>query len=299
MKSSGTNLPCSNMWTDSTRGKRKAWICEDVSPDKKFFDKCKHCSKKKKRYSAKHNAFKHLRSAHFTLTTPQETLTRWVKEIEVDNPNSDHKHSKALSAKHGDRLPAPPLNFKRRRIDNEPQLLQSPHFSQQAGELTLPPMRDRPNSDCAQTWENSFAKRPENDPYTWETSDSLEDTHSVQKEWSTIQDLPDDVSFDNLLPTFPAIPPDMSKPLPLNALSDKALVRPDNIHRLSHLSQFERAACQDQVDALYHVLHEEESTSPVYKDALEKLKHLSQALVRGLRQWRRDNTFAPSIPFSL
>ena len=91
----------------------------------------------------------------------------------------------------------------------------------------------------------------------------------------------------------------MNNPLPFNAPLDKALVRPDHIPRLSHLSQFERVACQDQVEALYHVLHDEEPTSLVYKDALERLKHLSQALIRGLRQWRRDNTFAPNIPFSL
>ena len=279
------------------KSKRKVWICEDVSPDKKFFYNCKHCVKKK-RYSAKHNAFKHLRGTHFTLTTPQETLTRWVKEIEVDNPNSDHRHSEALAAKYGDRLPAPSLEVKRRKIDDEPQLLQAPQFSQQAGGLTLPPMRDRPGSDPAQILGNPSSNRLENDPYRWRTSDGVENTDS-QTERDTIQDLPDDVSFDNLLSTFPGIPPNMHTPLPFHALSDKALVRPDHIPRLSHLNQFERAACQDQVDALYHVLDEKNPTSHAYKDALEKLEHLSQALIRGIRQWRRNNTFAPSIPFSL
>lgn len=280
------------------KSERKVWICADVSPDKKFFGDCKHC-KKEKRYSAKHNAYKHLRGAHFVLMTPEETLTRWVKEIEVKNPNSDHKHSKALAAEHGDRLPAPSLNIKRRRIDHEPQLLHSPQFSSHAGELTLPPMRDRPNSDHAQTLEDALSKRPEKVPYFGEMSDDLENSYCAPTKWNTVQDLPEDVSFDNLLPTFPAMPPNMNNPLPFDALSDKALVRPDHIPRLSHLNHFERAACQDQVDALYHVLHEEDTTSPVYNDALEKLKHLSQALIRGLRQWRRDTTFAPSIPFSL
>ncbi|OAL07530.1 hypothetical protein IQ06DRAFT_289241 [Phaeosphaeriaceae sp. SRC1lsM3a] len=85
--------------------RRKAYICVDASPDKKFLASCKHC-RNKKVYGAYYNAAAHLRRAHFH---PRKRGRKgksdekrggigggdhpamdhlkqfWIKEVEVEN----------------------------------------------------------------------------------------------------------------------------------------------------------------------------------------------------------------------
>ena len=81
-------------------------------------------------------------------------------------------------------------------------------------------------------------------------------------------------------------------------IGNKALIRPDHVFRLPHLNEFQRAACRDQVEALHETLNKEPPFTQAHKDAMQMLKSLSQELVKGVRLWRRQNSFAPAIPFS-
>ena len=115
---------------------RKLWICEDVSPDGKFLDNCRHCSKRKQ-YATKSNALKHLRVAHFKESPPSEVLTGWLKEIEGPNPFSDGKHSKYLAEKDSER---PGQDSKRQKTSTELGSLQSRPSEFRTGQVTLPPI---------------------------------------------------------------------------------------------------------------------------------------------------------------
>lgn len=269
---------------------RKAWICEDVSLDKKFFGECKQCSKKKS-YSTKHNAFKHLRGAHFTLSTPKETVARWLRETEERNPSSDNKHSDAVAAERGDRLPGPSQIMKRQKTDIDSGSSDSPQLNPLTGLNTLPPMRDRPYPDNVQSPGSPVLGQ-------LARQESPGGAPDGQTNPSVVHELPDDLSFDNLLPAFSGPGNDRSRAELPQSISNRVLVRPDHIPRLPHLNRFEKITCQDQVDALYSIITNQDPSSQAHTDAFQKLEHLSRALIIGVRQWRRENTFAPTIPFS-
>ena len=274
---------------------RKVWVCEDVSHDKKFLANCKSCSKHK-RYSTRHNVFKHLRVAHFPATTSTETLLRWVKETEGPNPNSDKKHSEWLKVNHPERLPAHWQASKRQKTAKDALSTELSPTDTQNSQSYLPPIQDHPS----QTMNSSEVTTPlgykTNDTSLAATPDpSQESSQPASLSWTG--DFLPNVSFDNLLPYSSATESDAHNPSGLGI--QKALIRPDHVPRLPHLNHFERAACQDQVEALYATLNNEPPSSPGYEAALQRLKSLSIELIKGVRLWRQRNTFAPSIPFSL
>ncbi len=107
-----------------------------------------------------------------------------------------------------------------------------------------------------------------------------------------------DVSFDNLIGIRGLIssyhdsngPPHRSK---------QALIKPDQVSRLPHLDQTRKDVCSDQVVALYYHLDQENPETKKYKDQLGKLEQLSRILMRNLKDWQRERSRAPIIPFSL
>ena len=118
---------------------RKLWICEDVSSDGKALGDCRSCSKRK-RYTTKNNAMKHLRTAHFKELSSSESLTGFIKEIEGPNPDSDNKHSDFLANKDKERTSSPGQAAKRQKTNTELESLQPwlPEF--RTGQITLPPI---------------------------------------------------------------------------------------------------------------------------------------------------------------
>ncbi|MCJ1410629.1 hypothetical protein MMC19_004715 [Ptychographa xylographoides] len=94
-----------------------------------------------------------------------------------------------------------------------------------------------------------------------------------------------DVSFDQVLSSFSSNKTTgndlISLPEFLSEPKHKALVQPDQVPRLPHLSIGRRDICQDQVDAYYSILKEEPVTDPRYKRTLESLDiTLAKALDR-------------------
>ena len=274
---------------------RKVWVCQDVSSDKKFLANCKSCSQSK-RYSTRHNVFKHLRVAHFSSTTSTETLLRWVKETERPNPYSDKKHSEWLKTNHPERLPAHWQASKRQKTAKDvPSTELSPSDAQKS-QSYLPPMLDHPSQTMSSS-EGSTPLSYKTNGTSFEATPDLSRESSQPASLSWTGDILPNVSFDNLLPDSLVTQSDAHSPSGLGI--QKALIRPDHVARLPHLNHFERAACQDQIEALYATLNMESPSSPGYEAALQRLKSLSIELIKGVRMWRQRNSFAPSIPFSL
>jgi len=120
-----------------------------------------------------------------------------------------------------------------------------------------------------------------------------------------------DVTFDHLLPTSTLSSGESANytstthalPQALPKLAHRALIRPDQVHRLFYLSPARRQVCQDQVDALYYILKSDDSKSAKMKArqaaALKDLESLSHTLLNDIRNWRRTANLVPELPFSI
>ena len=274
---------------------RQVWICDDISIDKQFLAKCKPCSAGK-RYSTKHSASKHLRLSHFGVTASVEKLSRWIRKTEEPNPNFTESGPDALSVDTTRPFETWQGN-KRQRTEGPLHLLQNPSLSNQSS--LLPPMQSGSNklSNSSQTSSLSATPNPHQDLQEDETGPS---ESSSEEEFDTIDEalkLPG-ISFDSFLPGASFALQSVGTTEPPHR-TNLALIKPEQVDRLPHLDTFRKTACQDQVEALYRILDEQQVGGERYQEALEDLKSLSRTLLRNLMDWRRRSTLAPTIPFSI
>ena len=273
------------------RATRKVWICEDISIDKRFLTKCKSCSASK-RYSSGNNASKHLRKEHFNAETSAETLQRWMRETEEPNPNMNIPSADSASimrrirktqSTRGRAISLPPLKH---HLDS-PRTLPSTIFETDGQK----PLSSMSRSRSSSSLDDSVDEVEETDARDISLS-------SPESKSSNSEVFLEDISFDNLLsgnPSEPRLLSDDGSPHLIN----RALIKPDQVLRLPNLDPFRKAACLDQVEALYHRLDNALMGSLPHKKALEDLTSLSRLLMRNLRDWRRHSTLAPHIPFSV
>ncbi|MCJ1405748.1 hypothetical protein MMC11_008978 [Xylographa trunciseda] len=295
---------------------RIVWIGKDVSIDREFLASCRACTIGT-RYLSKHSAFVHLRKYHFSPETPIQTLGRWMEELDEPNPVYNNPA-------YNNRNPDPPSV---RGPDRWPRLseiitMQKTNESLQLTRITEPPSDT--NSPSVDTETKPTLSQPKLGPPNGKRTSSQRDTwdsggEDISDLTTSADGLEDlllrDVTFDHLLPTSTlssAESADITSanhalPQALPKSVHKALIRPDQVHRLSYLSPARRQVCQDQVDALYYTL---KSESPEYEPystkhkarqelALEGLESLSRTLRNDIRNWRRTMTLAPDFPISL
>ena len=277
---------------------RKVFVCTDVSIDKNFLLKCKPCSKSK-RYQSRNNAAKHLRMVHFTEDTPPENLLRWTKEVEEPNP-SYRESVPSSSSINSVKGPAAP------RQQVQPHTLPdlSTKYGTQKESNRLPELWSVPENEYYPGLTPSPANLGEL-PRMSDYLGSLDDYQALMSPSDEI--LFSDVSFDNLLPD--TIGSSGGPPLtsccsidPSIMSSNRALIRPDQVERLPHLSQYQKLICQDQVNALHEIIHSEGYATKRYEEALNGLRSLSRTLLADLREWRQSSMnglWGPNIPLSL
>ena len=268
---------------------RKVWICEDISIGSRFLNKCEYCSASK-RYSSKSKAGKHLRKAHFNAKTSDETLRRWMREIEEPNPkmkppsaaSSMTTRPTAKGKTTGRRtLSLPKLKHHLDRSRTLPNTI----FETKIRKLSKPTSRSRSSSS------------PNDDLNEDEEIDARSVSPSPEAE-SGDDILFEDISFDNFLPgsAIATSLPDTDGP---PHLINRALITPDQVLRLPNLDSFRKLACSDHVEALHHKLDNVPRDTSDYEEALENLTTLSRRLMKNLRDWRQHSTLAPHIPFSV
>ena len=269
---------------------RKAWICVDASIDKKFLARCKKCSAAKT-YRSRINAAKHLRGEHFEAATPTETLLRWMKDIEEENPNFKRNRANQSLTNGPYQLPrlfealkpAETSEGSASTKDNN-RLPALQNMLEPSDKSSRPPSAmsnlSIPRSDTS-TADKATPEGIEPDP------GFLDDDMLLPN-----------ISFDNLLP---GSAPESARISDSGSyLVDRSLIRPDQVPRLPNLDQFQKAICQDQVDALHKKILKDESTnSRRYQEAKEDLGSLSRTLRKRLMDWRRQTSYAPKIPYSL
>ena len=260
---------------------RKIWICVDNSIDKMFLSMCKKCASNK-RYRSKNTAAKHLQLEHFSEKTGMETLLRWMEETEEPNPSYDKSrtnvstdstdlpriweaimapkaHKTSISRVSQDRLPALQNILDRRS-----------HSSR-----SLSPVNTS-DSDGASHDEKS-------------TNESELNANALNDDI----DIPE-IPFNHLLPPVNTPSVHVGDVIE-NDQVFRALIQPNQVPLLPHLSPFQMAACQDQVDALHERLQSESTR----KEALDSLTRLSRTLRQNLAEWRRHSSGAPTIPFKI
>lgn len=272
---------------------RKMWACKDRSLNKSFFSTCKSCTSGKI-YASKHNAIRHLRETHFTKTTAEQIVDRWMDPVEGPNPNYQDRTSTSYG--HFGRAPRAKQSFltdpdisahatKRRKVDQLPPIRNLHELD--SGTNRLPAIRTTPSGADS----TSRGHTPESPG-----SESEQDSQNSDPTTSQELDMLPDVSFDNLLPVGDSTV--SISDASVDTLN-KSWIRPSQVHRLPQLDVYQRAICLDQVEALYSVLTTNYSNSPRSKQAEEELTSLSQLLFKGLRSWRQRSGFAPSLPFSI
>ena len=262
---------------------RNAWICDDISIDKRFLTRCKSCSASK-RYSSKNNAGKHLRKAHFTEDTSPETLQRWMRQIQEPNPNMRPSSSvRSIST----------TETAKKRQKKEGLTISLPILkSHLDSSRILPSMMFESNNP-----------KPSKSVSSSRSSSSLDDDLDEDEELATgfasfeTDIFLDNISFDNVLPGTGSDTHLHSDGPPHRI--NRALIRPDQVSRLPNLDHYRKTVCLDQVEALYHKLDNVVESSLDYKEALQDLTSLSRCLMRNLRDWRKGSTLAPHIPFSI
>ena len=282
---------------------RKIWVCEDISVDRNFLAKCKACSAKK-HYSSEGLARKHLCKEHFNTETPLDSLRRWMRELEEPNPKFQNKNLTAQVAI-SEISPTAGHKSKRRKTEGKsvslPPVLSAPNTSN-----FLPSMMDgvyhRKGSSPMSSLTSPTGSG--NDKDSSDDGDESEDDKdspccsiSNTERSDKIVLLPD-VSFDIFLPGQPSSTRLFDNDGPPHQ-SNRALIKPDQVPRLPHLPPPRKRACQDQVDALYQNLDKLAVGSVGYQEQLELLASLSRRLMADLRDGRRRQTLAPSIPVSI
>ena len=270
---------------------RKIWVCEDISFDKRFLINCKPCSASK-RYSSKSTARKHLREVHFTSGTTGETLQRWMRETEEPN--------RKMQTSSGGPEPRARVTTKRQKT--------------QETFISLPPLKDHPDSsrilpsmmlEVSSRNRSKSVSSPRSLPNLGEGLDEDADIDmegpslsSSEAESSKNDIFLDGVSFDNLLPGSVHDRGSLSTNGPPHR-TNRAMIQLDQVSRLPNLNSFQKSACADQVEALYHNLDKLSVNSSDYQKTLGDLTSLSRSLMKDLRDWQRRSTLAPSLPFSL
>jgi len=236
---------------------------------------------------------KHLREWHFADITSEQTLHRWMEQVERPNPRYRAPKSQAsatepvgVSADDEDTATIPRRAQKRRKINQVAPIRQ---LSEPGDELNrLPAIRSTmsgPQTASRGSTPQSLAADSD--------ADSSDPTASPLPE----VDLPPDISFDHLLPlgdpTTSIINNDIYDSI------DKSCIRPSQVHRLPHLDDYQKALCLDQVEALYWVLTTQGVSSLRYTRAKRELSLLSRTLLAGLRNWRQQSSLAPTLPVSI
>lgn len=264
---------------------RKVWVCVDASINKNFLARCKNCSNTKS-YKSKVNAVKHLREVHFTAMTSTETLLRWMKETEEKNPNFRTGYSAEALTDGQNQLPGlyEIISYEKTKagldlIEHPDRLPALQNMSDQSDDSSRSPSAMSTSKFDVLT--DGKASPKENEL----NRSSLDDT------------LNPNISFDNLLAGSDPSSSQISDRGTYRA--NRALITPDQVHRLYNLNKFEKAVCQDQVDALDEILSNESEESKRYQEALEDLDSLSRTLRRRLIDYRRQSTYAPIFPISL
>ena len=276
---------------------RKMWICLDQSTNATFLSGCKACSSDKL-YTSRHNAMKHLRQSHFADTTTEQTLQRWMDQVEESNPkyqDPDKRHpdtnSKA-SASQGEDSSNTGRSGKRRRIDQVAPIHRFPEMEDDPNRL--PAIQSSPDLPKIFSRHGTLGQGRAAE---WPEENNNEDSRYPDSSPPEDVDLLPDVSFDNLLPST-SLESRIREEESLGSLSG-SIIRPSQVHRLPHLGTYQKKLCLDQVEALHWSLSKQTRSSQRYKHAEEELGSLSRSLLKGLRDWRERSNLGPRLPFSV
>ena len=272
---------------------RKVWVCEDISIDKRFLNKCKSYSASK-RYQSRAQARKHLRQHHFNNKTSIDTLRRWMQEVEEPNPRYNTSTERA-------ELGNRPAN-KRAKTKAEPASLPPVLFDPSDSRLDrLPPIKtaqDQPMvSREGSRDRNSSILGSDSEDDNRETGVKF-NSSGIGEPLSDFDNLLTDVSFDNVLGLMNGNDHLIDIDGPPHRCN-RALIKPGQVQRLPNLDPSRKTACQDQVDALYYRLDAQPVGTAKHQEELENLTSLSRTLMSNLRDWRRLSYPAISIPLSI